>query len=328
MTHSVPITLEQCSKTWPDGTRALHPLDLHIAGGEILALLGPSGCGKTTLLRIICGLEEGDAGSRVFYGDEDVTELPPEERGVGVVFQNYALFPNMSVAQNVAYGLRVRGVSKSEQEERVSAMLERVRLQDYGERRISQLSGGQRQRVALARALAIEPRVLLLDEPLTALDAKLREQLRLELAQMLRGLNMTTVIVTHDQDEAMMLGNRIAVMSAGKIEQVGSAHALFTQPATDFIAGFFGTLCQLRADTHEGRVIAGERQLRFRPHHACLHPAHADALPALIESRFFLGTSIRYELTLPDGQRFSVMAPPDSLFQAGEKASVAILSEL
>ncbi len=181
MTPSKPLSIElrQCAKTWLDGTRALHPLDLDIQGGEILALLGPSGCGKTTLLRLICGLEQGDAGSRIRYGDEDVTALPPETRGAGVVFQNYALFPNMSVAQNVAYGLRVRrGWDATRLRERARQMLELVRMGDYAERSVAQLSGGQRQRVALARALAIEPRVLLLDEPLTALDAKLREHLR------------------------------------------------------------------------------------------------------------------------------------------------------
>ncbi|ANY14488.1 ABC transporter ATP-binding protein [Bordetella pseudohinzii] len=328
MTHPLTITLENCAKTWPDGTRALHPLDLRIAGGEILALLGPSGCGKTTLLRLICGLEQGDAGSRVRYGDEDVTALPPEARGVGVVFQNYALFPNMSVAQNVAYGLRVRGASRAEQARRAAEMLALVRLSAFGERRVSQLSGGQRQRVALARALAIEPRVLLLDEPLTALDAKLREQLRVELAQMLRELGITTIIVTHDQDEAMVLGHRIAVMSAGRLEQIGDAQTLFTQPATDFVAEFFGTLCQVRAELREGRLGAGSRQLRFRPHHARLLAPHADALPVLIQARFFMGTSIRYELALPDGQRFSVLAAPDSPQQAGETVSVALDFEL
>ncbi|QDJ50396.1 ABC transporter ATP-binding protein [Bordetella hinzii] len=328
MNHPLTITLENCAKTWPDGTRALHPLDLRIEGGEILALLGPSGCGKTTLLRLICGLEQGDAGSRVRYGDEDVTALPPEARGVGVVFQNYALFPNMTVAQNVAYGLRVRGASRAEQARRSAAMLALVRLSDFGERRISQLSGGQRQRVALARALATEPRVLLLDEPLTALDAKLREQLRVELAQMLRELGITTIIVTHDQDEAMVLGHRIAVMSAGRLEQIGDAQTLFTRPATDFVAGFFGTLCQLRAELRGGRLSAGARPLRFRPHHARLQAPRADALPVLIQARFFMGASIRYELALPDGQRFSILAAPDSPQQAGETVSVTLDSEL
>ncbi len=325
---SLPITLKHCAKTWPDGTRALHPLDLEIAGGEILALLGPSGCGKTTLLRIICGLEQGDAGSQVRYGDEDVTALPPEARGVGVVFQNYALFPNMSVAQNVAYGLRVRGASPAEQARRVDAMLALVRLQGMGGRRVSQLSGGQRQRVALARALAIEPRVLLLDEPLTALDAKLREQLRVELAQMLRELGITTIIVTHDQDEAMVLGHRIAVMSAGRLEQIGDAQTLFTQPATDFVADFFGTLCQVHAELRDARLAPGTRPLRFRPHHVRLLPPAADALTARIDARFYMGASIRFELSLPDGQRLSALAPADSPLQAGQHVSIALDAQL
>lgn len=328
MTKSVPIHLRQCAKTWPDGTQALHPLDLDIGGGEILALLGPSGCGKTTLLRIICGLEEGDAGSSVHYGNDDVTRLLPEARGVGVVFQNYALFPNMTVAENIAYGLRVRGVDRAGQRRRADAMLELVRLQSMGERRVSQLSGGQRQRVALARALAIEPRVLLLDEPLTALDAKLRDHLRVELAQMLRELGITTIIVTHDQDEAMVLGHRIAVMSAGRLEQIGDAQTLFTQPATDFVAQFFGTLCQVNAGLQDGRLRAGNDALRFRPHEARLLPQHEADLPIQIQARFFLGASVRFELALPDGQRFSVMAPADSPYQAGEHVSVALTRQL
>ena len=323
--NKTSITLRECAKTWPDGTSALQPLDLRVEGGEILALLGPSGCGKTTLLRLICGLEQSDAGGRIYYGEDDVTQLPPEQRGAGVVFQSYALFPNMNVADNVAYGLRVRGQDAQGRRRRALDMLALVRMQDYAERDVAQLSGGQRQRVALARALAIEPRVLLLDEPLTALDAKLREHLRVELAQMLRELGVTTVIVTHDQDEAMMLGDRIAVMSAGRIEQIGTAEALYRQPATEFVGEFLGTLCHVRAAVQDGLLAPGASDLAFRPHHAMLSAPQPQALQVCVLARFFLGDAVRYELALPDGQRFSAMAPADSPYQTGDAVSVKLV---
>src|SRR5690606_31473723 len=258
------------------------------------------------------------------FGDDDVTALPPEARGVGVVFQSYALFPNMSVAQNVAYGLRVRDVAPAERDRRARELLALVRLDGFADRRVDQLSGGQRQRVALARALAIEPRVLLLDEPLTALDAKLREHLRVELAQMLRQLRITTVIVTHDQDEAMMLGDRIAVMSAGHLEQVGTAEDLYREPASDFVAEFLGTLCRVRARLHEGMLIAGDDTLAFRPHEVRLGTAHANALTGRVLARFFLGSSVRYEIGLDDGQRFPVVAAAHSQYAAGDDVSIAL----
>ncbi|OZI32281.1 ABC transporter ATP-binding protein [Bordetella genomosp. 10] len=328
MKHPVTITLEQCAKTWPDGSRALHPVDLRIEGGRTLALLGPSGCGKTTLLRLICGLEAADAGSRIYFDDEDVSAQAPEARGVGVVFQNYALFPNMTVAQNVAYGLRIRKWGRAEQEERVRHMLGLVRMEALADRRISQLSGGQRQRVALARALAIEPRVLLLDEPLTALDAKLREHLRVELAQMLRSLHITTVIVTHDQDEAMMLGDRIAVMSAGRLEQVGDAETLYRQPATPFVGEFLGTLCKVRGRLEHGVLTGGGEIVAFRPHEVELLPALPAALHARIASRFFLGATLRLQLELDDGQAFPVTLPADCPHRVGESVSLRLTRPL
>ncbi|WP_311971822.1 ABC transporter ATP-binding protein [Pseudomonas baltica] len=236
-----PIRLEGCRKTFTNGTVALHSLDLDIHPGETLAILGPSGCGKTTTLRLIAGLERPDSG-RVLFGEEDVTALPIERRDVGMVFQNYALFPNLDVAGNIVYGLKIRGIPKAERHARCAELLELVGLKDLGRRAIHELSGGQRQRVALARALAPRPRVLLLDEPLAALDAQLRERLRSELDQLLRHLGITAVFVTHDQGEAMALGHRILVMEQGRVAQLATPQTIYQQPANSFVAGFVGNL--------------------------------------------------------------------------------------
>jgi putative spermidine/putrescine transport system ATP-binding protein len=217
----ISIRLERCAKTFANGTRALEPLDLTIDAGETVVLLGPSGCGKTTTLRIIAGLELPDRGGKVLFDGADVTPLTIERRNVGMVFQSYALFPNMSVARNVGYGLMIRKRPKSQIAGRVAEMLAMMRIEALADRSIDQLSGGQRQRVALARALAVQPRALLLDEPLTALDAKLRDVLRLEIDQLLRRLGITAIYVTHDQAEAMALGDRIVVMEHGQVAQVG-----------------------------------------------------------------------------------------------------------
>ena len=222
MPATVAIRLEQCSKTFANGHRALDPIDLVVHAGETLAVLGPSGCGKTTVLRMIAGLEQPDPGGRIFIGEADVTEVPTEHRGVGMVFQHYALFPNLSLGDNIGYGLKVRRCDPLKRAQRVGELLAMMHLTEFAARPVQQLSGGQKQRVALARALAPEPRVLLLDEPLTALDAKLRDELRVELAELLGRLQITTLLVTHDQAEAMALGHRVAVMSRRRLEQLGS----------------------------------------------------------------------------------------------------------
>ena len=214
--ENTSIDLISCGKTFKDGTRALEKINLNIKGGETVVLLGPSGCGKTTLLRIIAGLEEPDDGGQVIFNKEDVTELFIEKRNVGMVFQSYALFPNMNVKENIGYGLKVRKLDTKQIDDRVSEMLNMMSISDLSFRTIDQLSGGQRQRVALARAIAVRPRVLLLDEPLTALDAILRDRLRGEIDSLLRSLGITAIYVTHDQSEAMALGDRIVVMSDGK----------------------------------------------------------------------------------------------------------------
>ncbi len=226
----VSIALTNCAKTFPDGTKALEPLDLAIHAGETVVFLGPSGCGKTTTLRIIAGLEEPDAGGKVLFDGVDVTHLPIEQRNVGMVFQSYALFPNMTVAGNIGYGLKIRKVPEAQIKARVSEMLAMMQITRLADRRIDQLSGGQRQRVALARAIAVRPRALLLDEPLTALDAKLRDTLRLEIDSLLRSLGITAIYVTHDQAEAMALGDRIVVMEHGRVAQIGKPREIYQRP--------------------------------------------------------------------------------------------------
>jgi putative spermidine/putrescine transport system ATP-binding protein len=280
--NGVPVRLTGCAKTFRDGTRALEPLNLSIAGGETLVFLGPSGCGKTTSLRIIAGLESPDAGGRVFFGEEDVTSVPIERRNVGMVFQSYALFPNLNVAENIAYGLKVRRVDEGERRRRVDSMLQMMHLGPLRERRIDQLSGGQKQRVALARALAVRPRVLLMDEPLTALDAKLREELRLEINALLRSLRITTVYVTHDQSEAMALGDRIVVMSHGRVAQIGPPREIYHRPASAFVARFIGTTNRLEGKVQDGWLVlpggrlrlpeafVGESAVYFRPEDATI----------------------------------------------------------
>ena len=281
---AIAIHLDRCAKTFPDGTRALEPITLDIAAGQTVVLLGPSGCGKTTMLRIIAGLESPDEGGRVRFDDEDVTPQPIEQRGVGMVFQSYALFPNMSVAENVGYGLRVRKMPREEGDKRVAEMLALVSLGELGARRVDQLSGGQKQRVALARALAIRPRVLLLDEPLTALDAKLREGLRIEIDRLLRQLGITAVYVTHDQAEAMALGDRIVVMEKGRIAQAGTPQEIYHQPATAFVADFIGTM---------NRMVRDGREVMFRPEDVRIVPAGGHDIEARVISSFFLGDHTR-----------------------------------
>jgi putative spermidine/putrescine transport system ATP-binding protein len=238
----------------PDAVVAVDDVELDIADGEFLTLLGPSGSGKTTVLRMIAGFEQPTAG-QVFLTDIDVTRVPPFDRDVNTVFQDYALFPHLSVQQNVEYGLRVKGVGRAERRARAADALTSVRLADLGHRRPSQLSGGQRQRVALARALVNRPKVLLLDEPLGALDLKLREQMQSELKQIQRQVGITFVFVTHDQDEALTMSDRIAVFNAGRIEQVGTPTQVYEHPATAFVAGFVGTSNLLTAAA--ARAVVG-----------------------------------------------------------------------
>jgi putative spermidine/putrescine transport system ATP-binding protein len=232
---------------------AVDDVELTVGDGELFAILGPSGSGKTTALRMIAGFEQPTAGT-IRLGGVDVTALPARQRDVNTVFQDYALFPHMTVAQNVEYGMRVSGVAKAERRKRAAEALELVRLGDFGPRRPAQLSGGQRQRVALARALVGRPRVLLLDEPLGALDLKLREQMQVELKAIQRDVGITFVIVTHDQDEALTLCDRLAVFNQGRIEQVGKAREVYEHPANRFVADFVGTSNVLAGEAAEAIV--------------------------------------------------------------------------
>ena len=237
------LTFAAVRKTF--GTNvALHTFDLNLQQGELVTLLGPSGCGKTTALRVAAGFERADSGAILVEG-ADISKMPPHKRNMGMVFQSYSLFPNLTVAGNVEYGLRTRRIAKPERERRVAEVLELVQLTNLGARYAHQLSGGQQQRVALARALAVQPSVLLLDEPLSALDAKVRTTLRDEIRRIQTEVGITTLFVTHDQEEALAISDRICVMSQGRIEQIGSPTEVYRKPATAFVARFVGTMNEL-----------------------------------------------------------------------------------
>ncbi len=281
------IDVNTISKQFGD-FNALENVSLEVPEGSLTALLGPSGSGKSTLLRIIAGLETPDTGTVLIDG-ADVSNVRPQKRGIGFVFQHYAAFTHMSVRENVAFGLRIRKRSRNDIRTRVDELLALVGLTKWSEQRPSQLSGGQRQRMALARALAVEPRVLLLDEPFGALDATVRAELRAWLRRLHDEQGVTTVLVTHDQEEAMEVADRIAVMSAGRIEQVGSPREIYDHPATDFVMGFVGPVSRLG-----GRLV--------RPHDVTISVAALqDSIEAMVKRVVHLGFEVRIELELPDG---------------------------
>ena len=296
---------------------ALDGLDLDIVGGEFLALLGPSGCGKTTALRAIAGFDRPDGG-RVLLDGRDVTDVPANKRDMGMVFQAYSLFPNLTVAENVAFGLRVRRRDKAERTGRAAELLELVGLADRGNRYPHQLSGGQQQRVALARALAVAPQVLLLDEPLSALDAQVRVQLREEIRRIQLELGTTTVFVTHDQAEALSVADRVGVMRAGRLEQIASPDDLYERPATAFVAEFVGTMNRLPAvlDGAQVQVLGVRRPVagaapRSGRVVALVRPealeARADAGGSgRVITRTFSGAVTRLAIALPDGVEVQV----------------------
>jgi putative spermidine/putrescine transport system ATP-binding protein len=319
-------------------TRVVKDFSLEIDKGEFVSLLGPSGCGKTTVLRMVAGFESPSTGSIVVEG-KDIVAQRPSQRKIGMVFQSYALFPNLTVAQNVAFGLKVAGFARSESDARVIEMLKLIGLPDLGNRYPFQLSGGQQQRVALARALAVRPRVLLLDEPLSALDAKIRVSLRAEIREIQKELGITTIFVTHDQEEALSMSDRVVVMNGGIAEQVGVPHEVYNRPTTRFVANFVGTLNTFTAtvnDAAKGKISLGgvpvtisgrnlskangsDVSLAIRPE--AVHLGRGEGrdivLPAIIEEVHFLGSVIRLKaraagvpVSLDTFNRTDVPPPP------------------
>ncbi|WP_296347191.1 ABC transporter ATP-binding protein [Reyranella sp.] len=280
-------------------THVLKDVALSIEPGEFFAFLGPSGCGKTTLLRLIAGFAQAQTG-RVLLDGQDVAPLPPWKRNVGMVFQSYALWPHMTVAKNVAFGLEERRLPRAEIDRRVAQALELVGLTDYAQRRPAQLSGGQQQRVAVARTVAIEPKVLLLDEPLSNLDAKMRVSVRRELRTLQQRLGLTTIFVTHDQEEANTICDRIAVMEAGVIRQVGTPMELYEKPANLFVASFLGSANILGEGA--GIAVPAGKRLVFRPQHATLSPAEGAALHGPVTHREFLGATVRYGVRIGESE--------------------------
>ena len=328
MTNAADIHLEAVTKRFGEVT-AVDDLTLSIPRGAFYALLGPSGCGKTTTLRMVGGFEDPTEGT-IYLGGQDVTQLPPYKRDVNTVFQSYALFPHLSVEKNVSFGLERRRTSKDEVRTRVAEALEMVQLADYGKRKPAQLSGGQQQRVALARALVNQPRALLLDEPLGALDLRLRKQLQLELKRIHEDVGLTFVHVTHDQEEAMTMADEIAVMKDGRIEQRGDATELYERPTTEFVANFLGVSNLIdatiagrpngaaRFQTHDGATIHapasaardGAVRVGVRPEKLSIvdeAPADANTLRGRVEVATFLGVSLQYIVRTHGGEALTVV---------------------
>lgn len=336
MNENALLRLENLKKSF-DENPVLKGICLDVMPGEFVTLLGPSGCGKTTTLRIIAGLLEPDAG-RVFLDGKDITRLEPEKRDVNTVFQNYALFPHMNVEKNISYGLRIKGVKKSEWQKKVSEMLSLVQLEGYEKRMPSQLSGGQRQRVAIARAVVLNPRLLLLDEPLGALDLKLRRQMQQELKDIQRRLGIAFIYITHDQEEALNMSDRIAIMRDGHFEQIGTPEEIYERPKTRFAADFIGQTNLLEATVAEkdGRglilnyagmfiparnadfdVQIGDSvalSLRTERIGFSKKPVGECNLPGTLRSRHYAGGSMRAVIVLDDGREITVLC------QSGERA--------
>jgi ABC-type Fe3+/spermidine/putrescine transport system ATPase subunit len=312
------VRLARLSKSFDGIKRAVDGVDLAIEAGEFFALLGPSGCGKTTTLRMIAGFETPDDG-RVHVGGADVTDVPVHRRNLGMIFQSYALFPHRTVAENVAFGLRMRGLPRRDIANAVARALKQVALAGYEERRPAQLSGGEQQRVALARALVVRPPVLLCDEPLGALDRKLRQSMQFELKQLQKDLGVTLIFVTHDQEEAMAMADRIAVMNAGRIEQAGTPADIYGRPRTRFVADFIGEINLFSGPWGDGGFClasgtalpangsgrAGPGTIAVRPERMRFVPAGEAVLSGTIESANFLGGHVLYRVAA-DGARLLV----------------------
>ncbi|MBP2018212.1 iron(III) transport system ATP-binding protein [Symbiobacterium terraclitae] len=312
------VTIEGVVKRF-EGHAAVAGVSLTVESGELFTLLGPSGCGKTTLLRVLAGFYQQDEGN-VRFGDRLVNDVPAHKRNTGMVFQNYAVFPHMTVFENVAYGLKARKVGGQELQRRVTEALEMVKLADLKDRMPSQLSGGQQQRVALARALVIQPQLLLMDEPLSNLDAKLRIEMRTEIRRLQRQYGITTIYVTHDQEEALAISDRIAVMNQGRVEQVGSPRDIYFNPQTLFVAGFIGTTNLLPARVQGGEVRVLDQALRevkaadgdctvtIRPEKIALGQGEI-SFTGHVEEALFVGSGTTVFVRTPSGQRIEVRLP-------------------
>ncbi len=336
--HGTQIQLEACAKTF-DNTQVLEPFTLEIKGGETIVLLGPSGCGKTTLLRIIAGLEEVDKGGKILFDGEDVTSLPIEKRNIGMVFQSYALFPNMNVRDNIAYGLKVQKMKKEQIVIRVNEMLEMMNITNLANRRINQLSGGQCQRVALARAIATYPRVLLLDEPLSALDALLRNNLRVEINSLLKRLGITAIYVTHDQEEAMELGDRIVVMNNGKVSQIGTPTELYHQPSNNFTAEFIGTINRFRGKFNSGLLNIDGHQFShsssslkdeshvdvlFRPEDVIISDSKDTPFKGVLKNSLFLGNRTKLIVDMQSEREVVIETDNHNIYSVGQEINFTI----
>ena len=326
------LSLDRIAKSY-GATTALEAVDLAVERGELLTLLGPSGCGKTTVLRLVAGFIAPTEG-RILIDGKDVTSVAPNMRGIGMVFQNYALFPHLTIARNIAFGLVERGVSQAEIRKRVGELLELIRLSDVADRFPAELSGGQQQRVALARAVAYAPQLLLMDEPLGALDLKLREAMQLEIRRIQQELGITTLYVTHDQTEAMRISDRIAIMNAGRLEQLGTAADIYESPSNRFVADFLGRINlfpgrlesadaghmkvrlafgELRMPAHAGLVTGAALTLGIRPDEIEFDPAPGEdmfVVSATAVDCSFLGNVAEHRLRLADGSLLSVEAKP------------------
>ena len=325
------IELIGVAKSW-GGTAALHAVDLRIDPATFCVLLGPSGCGKSTTLRIIAGLELASAGS-VHIGGRDVSALPPSQRGIAMVFQNYALFPHLTVAQNITFGLSVRHLPKAEQQQRLAQAAELLGLTALLQRRPAQLSGGQQQRVALGRALVAQAKVCLMDEPLSNLDAQLRQDMRRELRELQQKLGLTVVYVTHDQAEAMSMADQVVLLNRGQVEQAASARTLYARPATTFAARFIGTPPMNLLALEDGRIVgtdidtglpAAARQLGVRPEAVALG---AQGLPATVASIEYLGADSVLSCALgdsADAQRLAARTPGHHVVRLGEPVQLVI----
>jgi putative spermidine/putrescine transport system ATP-binding protein len=326
--NSIAVSFRAVSRHY-GAVKAVDDVSFDILDGEFFAMLGPSGSGKTTCLRLIAGFEQPTGGTVAIHG-RDMTGVPPYDRDVNTVFQDYALFPHMTVAENVAYGLMIKKVPAAERAKRAEEMLAMVKLGGFGGRKPSQLSGGQRQRVALARALVNRPSVLLLDEPLGALDLKLREQMQVELKAIQRQVGITFIYVTHDQGEALSMSDRVAVFNQGKVEQMASPGELYEKPGTEFVAGFVGISNLLQGEAADS-VTGSGRACSIRPEKIHLAPAGSAApdnamkVEGEVESLLYLGANTRFDIRLPGGGHLAVMQQNRDTHFAPEQGSKVTL---